>query len=116
VAVGSQAIISKGDSCAVEVVSIESGKEMASRLRNVHLMGKTHRLSTEYADVDAQGPSKTKKAVRRGIEVGAAGAGIGVLAGGGSGAISAAGVKGKTLNVPAETRLSFSLKASVPRN
>lgn len=128
VAVGSQSVIPKGTACTVEVVSIESGKEMAIRLRDVNVGGKSYSLSTDYADVDAQGTSKTKKAVRRGIGLGAAGAGIGALAGGGSGAaigaaigggvgaISAAGAKGKQINLPSETRLIFSLKAPVPMN
>jgi hypothetical protein len=128
VAVGSQPVISKGASCTVEVVSIESGKEMAVRLKEVNVSGKSYRLSTEYATLDAQGTSKTKKAVRRGVGLGAVGAGIGALAGGGSGAaigaavgggvgaISAAGAKGKQIDLPAESRLIFSLKAPVPMN
>lgn len=128
VAVGSQSVISKGASCTIEVVAIESGKEMALRLRDVNVGGKSYSLSTDYADIDAQGTSKTKKAVRRGVGLGAVGAGIGALAGGGSGAaigaavgggvgaISAAGAKGKQINLPAETRLIFSLKAPVPMN
>lgn len=128
VAVGSQSVISKGASCTIEVVAIESGKEMALRLRDVNVGGKSYSFSTDYADVDAQGTSKTKKAVRRGVGLGAVGAGIGALAGGGSGAaigaavgggvgaISAAASKGKQINLPAETRLIFSLKAPVPMN
>lgn len=128
VAVGSQAVIPKGANCTLEVVSIASGKEMAIRLRDVNVNSKSYSLSTEYADVDATGTSKTKKAVRRGIGLGAVGAGIGALAGGGSGAaigaavgggvgaISAAAAKGKQLNLPSETRLIFSLKAPVPMN
>jgi hypothetical protein len=60
--------------------------------------------------------------------LGALGAGIGALAGGGKGAaigavaggtvgaVSAAGAKGKQLNVPTETRLIFSLAAPLPMN
>jgi hypothetical protein len=128
VAVGSQAALPKGATCTVEVVSVESGKDMAIRLRDVTAGGKTYSLSTDYAKVDATGTSKKKKAVRRGVGLGAAGAGIGALAGGGQGAaigaavgagvgaISAAGAKGKQLNLPSETRLIFSLKAPVPLN
>lgn len=128
VAVGSQAVIPKGANCTLEVVSIASGKEMAIRLRDVNVNSKSYSLSTEYADVDATGTSKTKKAVRRGIGLGAVGAGIGALAGGGTGAaigaavgggvgaVSAAAAKGKQLNLPSETRLIFSLKAPVPMN
>jgi hypothetical protein len=128
VGVGSQTAIPRGTPCTLEIVSIEQGKEMALRLREVNLGGKAYSLSTEYADVEAQGTSKKKKAVRRGVGLGAVGAGIGALAGGGSGAaigaavgggvgaISAAGAKGKQISVPSETRLIFALKAPVPMN
>jgi hypothetical protein len=64
--------------------------------------------------------------VKRGVGLGAVGAGIGAIAGGGEGAaigaavgatvgaVSAAGAKGKQLNVQAETRLLFSLQAPIP--
>lgn len=120
VAVGSQTAIPRGANCIVEVVSIQSGDDMALRLREINVGGKAYATSTQYADVEATGTSKTKKAVRRGVGLGAVGAGIGALAGGGSGAaigaavgggvgaISAAGAKGKQINVPSETRLIFS--------
>ena len=126
--VGSQTAIPRGANCTVEVVSIKSGDEMGLRLRDINVAGKVYSTSTEYAKVDATGTSKTKKAVRRGIGLGAVGAGIGALAGGGSGAaigaavgggvgaISAAGAKGKNLSVPSETRLIFALTAPVPMN
>jgi hypothetical protein len=101
---------------------------MALRLRDFNVGGKSYSLSTEYAQVAATGTSKKKKAARRGVGLGALGAGIGAIAGGGSGAaigavvggtvgaVSAAGSKGKQLNVPTETRLIFALKAPVPLN
>jgi hypothetical protein len=128
VGVGSQQVIPKGAVCTLEVVDVEQGKEMALRLRDINVGGKVYSTSTEYADIDATGTSKTKKAVRRGIGLGAVGAGIGALAGGGSGAaigavvgggvgaISAAGAKGKQINVPSEARLIFALKAPLPMN
>jgi len=128
VAVGSQMAIPRGSNCTLEVVDIEQGKELALRLRDVTVNGKVYSTSTEYANVDAKGTSKSKKAVRRGVGLGAVGAGIGALAGGGSGAaigavvgggvgaISAAGAKGKQINVPSESRLIFALKAPVPMN
>jgi len=128
VAVGSQAAIPSGADCTVEVVSLESGEGMALRLREINVAGKAYSTSTEYAEVEATGTSKTKKAVRRGVGLGAVGAGIGALAGGGSGAaigaavgagvgvISGAAAKGKEINVPTETRLIFALKAPLPMN
>ncbi|MCC7154035.1 MAG: hypothetical protein IT161_05630 [Bryobacterales bacterium] len=128
VAVGSQMAFPKGSPCTVEVVSVENGKGMALRLHDVSANGKVYSTSTEYANVDAKGTSKKKKGFRRGVGLGAAGAGIGALAGGGEGAaigavvgagvgaISAAASKGKELKVPSESRLIFALKAPVPLN
>lgn len=126
VGVGSQTAIPSGANCTIEVVSVQSGQEMALRLKEINVAGKSYSTSTEYAKVDATGTSKTKKAVRRGVGLGAVGAGIGAIAGGGKGAaigavaggtvgaISAAGAQGKQLNVPSESRLIFALKAPVP--
>jgi hypothetical protein len=128
VMVGSRTAIPRGSSCTLEVVSLEQGQGMALRLRDVNVGGKAYSTSTEYAAVEATGTSKTKKAVRRGVGLGAVGAGIGALAGGGSGAaigaavgggvgaISGAAAKGKQINVPSETRLLFALKAPLPMN
>ena len=128
VGVGSQTAIPRGANCTVEVVSLQSGEEIALRLREINIGGKAYSTSTEYADVEATGTSKKKSAVRRGVGLGAVGAGIGALAGGGSGAAigavvgggvgaaSAAGAKGKQINVPSEARLIFALKAPLPLN
>jgi hypothetical protein len=128
VGIGSQVAIQPGWNCTLEVVSIQSGQEMALRLRDINIAGKLYSTSTEYAQVDATGTSKKKSAVRRGVGLGALGAGIGALAGGGKGAgigaivggtvgaVSAVGAKGKQLNVPSETRLIFALTAPLPIN
>jgi hypothetical protein len=128
VAVGSQVAIPQNASCTVEVVSVKSGDEMALRLREVNIGGKAYSTSTGDANVEATGTSKGKKAARRGVGLGALGAGIGAIAGGGKGAAigavvgggvgaaSGAAAKGKQLNVPTETRLLFSLQAPVPLN
>jgi len=128
VGVGSQTAIPGSANCTVEVVSLQSGDEMALRLREINVGGKVYSTSTEYAQVEATGTSKSKKAVRRGVGLGAVGAGIGALAGGGQGAaigaavgggvgaVSGAAAKGKSLNVPSETRLIFALKAPLPMN
>ena len=94
VGVGSQIAIPSGANCTIEVVSLESGKEMALRIRDINVNGKTYSTSTAYAGVEAQGTGKTKKAVRRGVGLGALGAGIGALAGGGQGAAIGAVVGG----------------------
>jgi hypothetical protein len=128
VAVGSRMVIPNGTNCTLEVVNIQSGEGMALRLRSINLNQKLYSVSTQYADIDATGTSKTKKAVRRGIGLGALGAGIGAMAGGGSGAAigavvggavgatSAAAAQGKQISVPTETRLIFTLSAPLPMN
>jgi len=128
VAVGSQVAIPDNTSCMVEVVSVDSGDQMALRLHTINVGGKSYSTSTSDATVEATGTSKKKKAARRGVGLGAVGAGIGAIAGGGSGAaigavvggtagaVSGAAGKGKDLNVPSETRLLFSLTAPVPLN
>lgn len=128
VMVGSQTAFPRGANCTVEVVTLQQGEGIALRLRDINIGGKLYSTSTEYAEVEATGTSKSKKAVRRGVGLGAAGAGIGALAGGGKGAAiggvvgagvgaaSAAGAKGKQINVPTESRLIFALKAPVPLN
>ena len=128
VGVGSQTAIARGVNCTVEVVTVQSGKDMALRLKAINIAGKSYSTSTEYATVDATGTSKKKSAVKRGVGLGALGAGIGAIAGGGQGAaigavvggsvgaVSAAGAKGKQLNVPSESRLIFALKAPLPLN
>jgi hypothetical protein len=128
VAVGSQIAIPRGANCIVEVVNLQSGQGMAIRLREINVASKAYRTYTEYAQVQATGTSKKQSALRRGVGLGALGAGIGALAGGGKGAeigaaagggvgvVSAAGAKGKQINIPTETRLIFSLTAPVPMN
>ena len=92
------------------------------------MLFRSYSVSTQYADVDATGTSKGKKAARRAIGLGALGAGVGAIAGGGKGAAIGAVVggsvgaasgamsKGKQINVPTETRLIFSLAAPLPMN
>jgi hypothetical protein len=128
VGVGSRIVIPSGTNCTLEVVNIESGDGMALRLRSITIGTKMYSLSTQYADIDATGTSKGKKAARRGIGLGALGAGVGAIAGGGKGAAIGAVVggglgaasgamsKGKQINVPTETRLIFSLSAPLPMN
>jgi hypothetical protein len=128
VGVGSQIAIPRGAGCTLEIVSLQSGRDLELRLREINVAGKRYNVSTQFAQVDATGTSKQKSAVKRGVGLGALGAGVGALAGGGkgaaigalvggsAGAISAVGAKGKQLNVPSETRLIFSLQAPLPMN
>ena len=128
VMVGSQTAIPRGANCTLEVVALQAGQEMALRLRDVNVAGKLYSTSTEYAEVEATGTSKSQKGLKRGIGLGAVGAGVGAIAGGGkgaaiggvvgasAGALSAAGAKGKQINVPTESRLVLALTAPLLMN
>jgi hypothetical protein len=126
VVVGNTVVIKRGDPCTLQIVEAEANKEVAIKLYDVTVNGKAHDVAAGYATLEAQGTSKKKKGARRGLVLGGAGAGIGALAGGGTGAaigavagvglgaISGAAAKGKSLNVPSETRMNFELRAPLP--
>jgi hypothetical protein len=126
IVVRNKVIIPRGADCTVQVVQVEENKQLALKLYDVTVGGKPYDVAASYAQLEAQGTSKTKKGVRRGAVLGGLGAAIGGIAGGGSaaaigavtgvglGAISGAMAKGKTLKVPAETRLFFQLSAPLP--
>ncbi|MFN0160972.1 MAG: hypothetical protein ACKVQQ_07060 [Burkholderiales bacterium] len=128
VMVGGQTAIPRGANCTLEVIAVQAGQEMALRLRDVNVAGKLYSTSTEYAEVEATGTSKTQKGVKRGIGLGAVGAGVGAMAGGGKGAAiggvigagvgaaSSAGAKGKQINIPTEARLVLALAAPLQMN
>lgn len=128
VSVGSKSIIPQGATCTIEVVKIEKGEGVALRLRDINVNGKRYSTNTQYAEVEATGTSKGKKAARRGVGLGALGAGVGAIAGGGKGAAigavvgggvgaaSGAMAKGKQIDIPTETRLIFVLSAPLPMN
>jgi hypothetical protein len=128
IVVGDQVVIPRGANCTIQVVALDNGKDVDLSLYDISIQGKSYHTASEYAVVKAEGTSKGKKAARRGIGLGAIGAGIGAIAGGGSGAaigaavgggvgaISATASKGKQINVPSETRLAFKLKQPLPLN
>ena len=105
---------------------MEENKELAIKLYDITVGGRAFDVVSNYAQLQAEGKSKGRKAGRRGLALGGIGAGIGAIAGGGEGAaigaiagaglgaISGAAAKGKTLQVPSETRLTFQLRAPLP--
>lgn len=126
VVVGNQVVIPRGATCTVQVVRVQENKNLAIKLYDVTVGGKPYDVAANYAQLEAEGTSKTKKGVRRSAAIGGVGAAIGGIAGGGKGAaigavsgvglgaISGAMAQGKTLKVPAETRLTFQLRAPLP--
>jgi len=128
IVVSNQVFVSRDADCTVQITSVEGGKELGLKLYDITINGQAYDTVSNYAQLEAQGASKGKKAARRGVVLGGIGAGIGALAGGGRGAaigaaagaglgaISGAAAKGKHLMVPSETRLSFELRAPLPLN
>lgn len=126
VVVNNQVVIPRGAECTVQVVTVQENKQLAIKLYDVTINGKPHDVAANYAQLEAQGSSKTSKGAKRGVLLGGAGAAIGGIAGGGKGAaigaasgvglgaISGAMAQGKTLKVPAETRLNFQFRAPLP--
>jgi len=126
IVVGNSVVVQRGADCTVQIIEVQENKELALKLYDITVGGRAFDAVSSYAEVEASGTSKTKKGVRRGVGLGAMGAGIGALAGGGKGAaigaaagaglgaISGAASKGKTLNIPSETRLRFDLRAPLP--
>jgi hypothetical protein len=126
VVVGNEVIIPRGADCTVQIDQVDANKELALKLYDVTVKGKRYDVAATYAQLEAQGTSKTKKGFRRGAVLGGLGAAVGGIAGGGTGAaigaVSGAGLgaisgavsKGKSLNVPPETRLTFQLASPLP--
>ena len=125
VILGNRTVIPRGADCTVQIAAVEENKEVAIKLYDVTVNGKARDVVAEYANLQAQGTSNPSKSVRRAAILGGTGAAIGGIAGGGKGAaigaisgaglgaISGAAAKGKTLNLPPETRLSFELRSSL---
>jgi hypothetical protein len=86
VVVGNQVVIPRGAECTVQVVQVQENKQLALKLYDVTVKGKPYDVAANYAQLEAQGTSKTKKGVKRGALLGGAGAAIGGIAGGGKGA------------------------------
>ncbi|MCP5113463.1 MAG: hypothetical protein GY953_21730 [bacterium] len=126
IVVGNEVVVARGVDCSVQIIEVEENKELALKLYDITLGGKSYDAVSNYAQLQGEGTSKGKKAARRGLAMGGIGAGIGALAGGGRGAaigaaagaglgaISGAAAKGKALQVPSETRLTFQLRAPLP--
>ncbi len=126
VVVGDQVVIPRGADATVQVMAVEGKAELALKLYDITLNGRSYDTVTNYARLEAEGSSRGAKAAKRGLVLGGVGAGIGAIAGGGKGAaigaasgaglgaLSGAAASGKHLVVPPETRLVFELRAPLP--
>jgi hypothetical protein len=131
VSVGGTVVIPRNADATVQVARVEqsgaiSGSdEIALKLFNIVVDGRSYELATNYAEVKSSGKgASTAKttavttgigAIVGGIIGGGKGAAIGAGAGAGTGvAVSAS--RGKKLSIPSESRLDFVLRAPLTIN
>jgi hypothetical protein len=126
VVVDGKVVIPRNADATVQVMRVEqSGRisgsdEIALKLYDVTVSGRSYEAATNYAEVKGAGQGKSTAkttAVTTGV-----GAALGAIIGGGKGAAIGAGAgaatgvavsatRGKTLRIPSETRLDFELRS-----
>ncbi len=131
VTVGGTIVIPRNADATVQVARVEQSgaitgsDEVALKLYNITVDGRSYELATNYAEIKSEGKgASTAKttavttgigAIVGGIIGGGKGAAIGAGAGAGTGvAVSAA--RGKKLSIPSESRLDFVLRAPLTIN
>jgi hypothetical protein len=125
IVVGDRVVIPRGAPASVQIVQQAGGKEISLKLYDITVNGKRYDVASDYATVKSSG--KTGKTVRRGVGLGALGAGIGAIAGGGRGAAIGAAAGGglgvtsgllskSKIELPRESRLGFVLRGALPLN
>jgi hypothetical protein len=129
--VNGQTVVPRGADATVQIMRVEqAGKisgsdEVALKLYDITINGRSYETVTEYAEVKGEGQGK-KTAKTTAVTTGV-GAIIGAVIGGGKGAAIGAGAgaatgvavsaaRGKTLRIPSETRLDFVLRAPLSVN
>lgn len=123
IVVGNQVVVQRSADAAIQIVHATGSKELFLKLHSLVINGKSHDVVSSYAQVKKRG--KGAKAATRAAGLGAIGALIGGLAGGGKGALigaaSGAGLgvmtvaaSGSKIQLPPETRLGFQLRAALP--
>jgi len=122
VIVGNSVVIPRNADATVQVVRAESRNDISVRLYNVIVDGVAYDIVSEFAQINA--PRNGGAYTRRSVGLGALGAAIGGIAGGGTGAaigaISGGGIgaatvaaRGSRVQLPPETRLSFQLRGPI---
>jgi hypothetical protein len=125
VIVGDRVLIPRNVDASVQIVKAEKSSELFVKLYNVMVNGKWYDVVSNYAQLKA--PGKGSKYAKRTVGLGALGAVIGGIAGGGKGAAigaaSGAGLgavtvaaSGSKVQLPPESRLDFQLRAALPLN
>ena len=123
VVVGDRVLIPRNADATVQIVKADKSSEFSVKLYNVIVNGRSYDTVSNYAQVKA--PGKGSKYAKRTVGLGALGAAIGGIAGGGKGAaigaVSGAGVgavtvaaQGSKVNLPPESRLTFQLRSALP--
>jgi hypothetical protein len=123
VVVGDRVVIPRNADASVQIVKAEKSSELFVKLYDVTVNGKSYDVVSNYAQLKA--PGKGSSYAKRTVGLGALGAAIGGIAGGGKGAaigaVSGAGLgavtvaaKGSKVQLPSESRLSFQLRAALP--
>jgi hypothetical protein len=125
VILGDRVVIPRNADATVQVVKADKSSELSIKLYDVTVNGRSIDVVSNYAQVKA--PGKGSKYAKRSVGLGALGAAIGGIAGGGKGAaigaVSGAGLgaatvaaSGSKVQLPTETRLSFELRAPLRLN
>jgi hypothetical protein len=120
VILGDRVVIARNADATVQIVKAENSGELLIKLYDITVNGRSIDVVSNYAQVKA--PGKGSKYAKRSVGLGALGAAIGGIAGGGKGAaigaVSGAGLgaatvaaSGSKVQLPTETRLSFQLRA-----
>lgn len=123
VVVGDRVLIPRNADATVQIVKADKSSEFSVKLYNVIVNGRSYDTVSNYAQVKA--PGKGSKYAKRTVGLGALGAAIGGIAGGGKGAaigaVSGAGLgavtvaaQGSKVNLPPESRLTFQLRSALP--
>jgi hypothetical protein len=125
VILGDRVVIPRDADATVQIVKAETSGELSIKLYDITVNGRSLDVVSNYAQVKA--PGKGSKYAKRSVGLGALGAVIGGIAGGGKGAaigvVSGAGLgaatvaaSGSKVQLPTETRLSFELRAPLRLN
>jgi hypothetical protein len=125
VILGDRVVIPRNADATVQIIKADKSSELSIKLYDVTVNGRIIDVVSNYAQVQA--PGKGSKYAKRSVGLGALGAAVGGIAGGGKGAaigaVSGAGLgaatvaaSGSKVQLPTETRLSFQLRAPLPLN
>jgi hypothetical protein len=125
VILGDRVVIPRNADASVQIVKADKSSELSIKLYDITVNGKSFDVVSNYAQVKS--PGKGSKYAKRSVGLGALGAAIGGIAGGGKGAaigaVSGAGLgaatvaaSGSKVQLPTETRLSFELRAPLALN